>query len=259
MNLLWLSAVQKGIKNLYAQILDIFFPRSCVFCGEHFSPTTFNYDYLCIRCEDTLPHPQNKNICLKCKTFLGEYTLTKPVCDLCKKYRHLFKKLITPLYYKDKVEELIKEFKFGKKFYIGSLLAHLLTKTIQREINNYKTLINYITWIPMNYIEKYKRGFNQAEFIAKIVSRSLDIPAFKLLKKVKSTKHQMQLNFYERQQNVKDAFAINKKYSNLINDKNIIIIDDIYTTGSTIAECCRVLKSYGARRIFPCVLARNTT
>ncbi len=246
------------VKKVLNRILDIFYPRFCLVCNKNYSDKNFNYDYICIECENKLPKPGNKNICLKCKTFLGEYTLSKPICQQCKKYRHLFKKLITPLYYKDEAEELIKEFKFGKRFYIGKFLTEMLWKTIKIEISDYRNRIHYITYVPMTYKEKYKRGFNQTEFIAKLVGKSLNIPVVKLLKKIKSTKHQMELNFYERQRNIKDAFAINEKYGDLIKGRNIIIVDDIYTTGATIAECCKVFKEKGVRQIFPCVLGRTS-
>lgn len=245
------------LKHITSTIMDIFFPRCCIICNEFYSPSTFNYDYLCIKCEKILPKPSDKNICIKCRAFLGEYVLSRPICQLCKKYRHLFKKLITPLYYKDKAEEFIKEFKFGQRFYIGQLLTQLLITKIKEELENSNKKIDYITYIPMTYWEEYRRGFNQAEFVARIVGKSIGVPVVKLLKKVRSTKHQMELSFFDRQKNVKDAFVMNKKFHYSVRSKNIIIVDDIYTTGSTISECCRVLKDYGAKQIFPAVLARN--
>ncbi|MFN7181394.1 MAG: ComF family protein [Planctomycetota bacterium] len=247
----------KQFFNFLAQVLDIFFPRFCVICNRPFTSDAFEHNYLCKRCFLVLPKPPERNVCLKCKDFLGQFLLTKPVCQQCKKYRHLFKRLITPLYYKDEVEKLIWEFKFNKGFYLGRLFTQLLIGKIREEIPDFNHAINLVTFVPMSYSEKMKRGFNQSEFIAKIIGKGLKLKVYSVLRKTRPTRPQRELNFFHRQENVKDAFCVKKQYKNLIEGKNILLVDDIYTTGATLAECCKVLKENKVKKIYLAVLARN--
>jgi ComF family protein len=244
-------------KTLLNEFLDTFYPRDCILCSKEYNNQTFKFAYLCEECFEKLPKPQNNNICLKCQMPLGEFILSKPICQYCKKYRGIFKKLITGLYYKDEVENLIKEFKFNKKLYVGMLLSQILAIAIKKQLENSLQKIDYLTYVPMTYMEKFKRGFNQTEFLAKNISSYLKIPLIKAIIKIRQTKHQMELSFYERQQNIKNAFKINKKIEQILSQKNILIIDDIYTTGATLAECSRTLKSAGVKQVYLAVVARN--
>ncbi len=253
-----MSFLGEKLDSFLNHVLDIFLPRFCVVCKCEYSDTKFEYNYLCRECLSILPKLPHKFICIKCKGYLGEYLLKRPFCQQCKKNKHLFKKLITPLYYKDEVENLIQDYKFNRRLYIGKLLTQLLVESIKGEVQDYYQKINFITFVPMTYTEKFKRGFNQSEFIAHIVGEKLKIKVLDALKKIRTTRHQMQLNFYDRQRNVKGAFSVKRRFSSIINGKNILLIDDIYTTGSTMAECCKTLKENGVKQIYLAVLARNT-
>ena len=92
-----------------------------------------------------------------------------------------------------------------------------------------------------------KRGYNQAGIIAEALGKQLEISVEeKILKRQKNTKPQKELNHQERQKNMKNAFVVRKK----LNGENILLVDDIYTTGSTIEEAAKELKRAGAEKIF---------
>ena len=91
------------------------------------------------------------------------------------------------------------------------------------------------------------RGFNQAEYLAKIIGKELGIPAVShVLKKVKNTRSQKKLDAEKRRKNLRNAFAANEDFTGL----KILIIDDVYTTGSTMEEIASLLRAKGAQNVY---------
>ena len=108
--------------------------------------------------------------------------------------------------------------------------------------------------IPLSDKKKKKRGFNQSEEIAKIISEVTKIETdFNCIIKVKDNKSQTELTRKERIENVKNTFKIIKNIKN----KNILLLDDVYTTGSTMEECAKTLKSAGANKVWGITIARE--
>ncbi|MGM0380113.1 MAG: ComF family protein [Bacillota bacterium] len=99
--------------------------------------------------------------------------------------------------------------------------------------------IDYITYVPMTNDKKRLRGFNQSELIAKYLSSNLEIPCIKLIKKTKKTKSLKNLGKSLRVKELKDAFYPNKDKN--IESKNVLLVDDIFTTGTTLNECSKVI------------------
>ena len=103
-------------------------------------------------------------------------------------------------------------------------------------------------------IKKSKRGYNQTQLITNIISKSSNIlSGDEIVQKLKSTKTQSTLKKEERENNIKDVYVVKQNIKN----KNIILFDDIYTTGATINEISKKLKEAGARRIFVLILAKD--
>ena len=108
----------------------------------------------------------------------------------------------------------------------------------------------------MEKIKKQKRGYNQAELIAKSIAKKYEILHQEdVIVKIKNTKTQSTLKKGERKDNIKDAYIINEK--NKIKGKKIILFDDIYTTGSTVNEISKKLKESGANEILVIVIAKD--
>ena len=116
---------------------------------------------------------------------------------------------------------------------------------------------NYILLaVPITKKKLKQRGYNQSEEIAKALSENLQIPLLKsCLLKIKETPPQMTLSREEREKNIKGVFSVENK--ELIGNKKILLVDDVYTTGSTMEECARVLKKAGAREVWGIAVARE--
>lgn len=147
----------------------------------------------------------------------------------------------------NEIQHLIHSLKYKKQFRIGKYLGKLISDQLSDKLNEWK--IDLIIPIPLHQLKKVERGYNQSEIIAQGISSETNIPLLKrAVRRKKFTETQTHLSASERQQNVKDAFDVKK--NKLIKAKNILLVDDVITTGSTISECARVLLNAGANKIY---------
>ena len=110
--------------------------------------------------------------------------------------------------------------------------------------------------IPLDKIKLKQRGYNQSEELAKNLAKALNTPiTSNVLVKIQSTKSQMELSKSGREKNLADAFSI--KNPKQIQGKKVFLIDDVYTTGSTMAECAKILKKSGVKTVWGISLARE--
>jgi len=161
------------------------------------------------------------------------------------------KTLITFFDYEDEhIAKLIKDGKFlGYKNifrWFAEIISLEIKKLLQKEIQKY-----FLAFVPLYKDELKERGFNQSEILAEFLSKNLNLKIFKDLVKIKKTKPQSSLKLEERKINLKDCFNVNKKPP-----QNIILIDDIITTGYTLIECAEVLKKNGTKNILALTLAQ---
>jgi len=133
------------------------------------------------------------------------------------------------------------------------MVAHLLSY-----IPEYISESELIVPVPLHKSKYTERGFNQSEKIARVIAKALNKKLISnVLIKVKPTTPQVKLTRQERRRNVLDSFSINKKYKNLIIKKNLLLIDDVFTTGSTVNECSKVLMEASADRVYVYTFARG--
>ncbi len=145
-------------------------------------------------------------------------------------------------------QKLMHLLKYESRKFVAELLGEELGKQLVNK-NNFIDVDGIIP-IPLNKVKQRERGYNQSELIAKSISKILQVPLLKnVVQRKKYTITQTKLNLLERKENVKDAFVIENKYSDLIYDKHILLVDDVITTGSTIEEVASCLKNIGAKKI----------
>lgn len=152
----------------------------------------------------------------------------------------------------NEIQHIIHSLKYKKQFRIGIYLGKIIANQLNQKLIDWN--IELVIPIPLHKLKKAERGYNQSEFIAKGIYERTKIPySRKVIHRKKLTETQTHLSALERQQNVKDAFkVVNKK---LIEGKNILLVDDVITTGSTISECAKVLLREGAKKIFAASVA----
>jgi ComF family protein len=220
-------------------IWDILFPKKCINCGRE-------GQYLCDDCLSLIEiNPFNYCLCEKLEK--------RSKCGNCQN-RNLDKILSATSFNNKIVKEAIHKFKYGYIEELSVPLSLLILNHLQIiDCQIDKSFI--IVPVPMHIKKKRRRGFNQSEEISKIISSSTTIPLSTTLIKTKETKPQMELNRAERIENIKDCFEIKDK--NEIGNKTILLIDDVYTTGTTMDQCAKVLKENGAREVWGLTVARE--
>jgi len=160
--------------------------------------------------------------------------------------------------YKDKpLQSAIHLLKFRFIKTLAKPLAQLLIKFYQKSlVTSGLSLVPIIIPVPLNKKRYLDRGFNQSELIAQPFAKHFNLElAADVVTRRKNTPHQVGLTKKKRQQNIKNAFMVNKP--NLIMDKEIILIDDVVTTGSTLEEVAKVLKNSGAKKVWGLTIAKD--
>ncbi len=218
------------LKKYLANFLDYIFPQFCLACKKEGN----------IFCTDCL----NKlNILPLQKNPWPEESFVFDECHICLDYHDVM------------VKKLIKKYKYGYFENLAIPIAEVYIKKIQ-QMNLAKDFI--LSNIPLHKSKKRKRGFDQTELIAKKIAQGTNIPYYDLLKRQRPTKTQAQLDKKQRQKNMAQAFIINENTDyNQLQNKTIILIDDIATTGTTLNEAAQVLKTVGFRHIICLALAKN--
>ncbi len=228
-------------------LLDFIFPKYCVNCKKF-------GDYLCSNCFSRLSF-DTKNICLVCgrPSYNG---LTHPIC----KKRSTPDGVFTGVVFNKISKKLIYQFKYrpylsGLSVFIADLLYDSLIQN--EEFNRISGLSLILVPIPLSKAKYKKRGYNQAEILAKELGKKLNLEVLDCLERTKETVTQVGLSKNERKENIKGAFVVKKKYEESLKNMNILIIDDVLTTGATIYEATMVLKKSGSSKIWGVAFARE--
>ncbi|MCL2820679.1 MAG: double zinc ribbon domain-containing protein [Oscillospiraceae bacterium] len=214
--------------GILSSVLDILFPRKCIFCAKILNKTD---EGLCDNCIESLPYADNNG------RQDGE------IFDFC----------VSPLYYTDNVRSSILRYKFSGASlyaeYYGEFLADCIRESTDIEHD-------IISWVPLSAKRERKRGYDQAKLLAEQTALLLNESIEPVLIKHRDVKAQSELgDKSERSSNISGAYSvINPEY---IKDKRILLIDDVVTTTSTLEECTRTLLSAGAGSVICAALARG--
>ncbi len=230
--------------------LDFVYPQACSLCRK---PLSRVEKEVCEECWNTLaslPAP----FCPYCKSFLEDSSeLLEHVCPYLDKPED--RKILAAISlgtFDDHYQNLIHRFKYDKKTPLGKRLAHRLGEAVAREREFARC--DFIVPVPLHRARCRERGFDQSEILGEGISQKTNLPLEKgVLKRKKNTKDQTYLNAQQRAENVRDAFSISQP--EMVENKKVILVDDVTTTGATLNECARMLQDSGAKSIFAATLA----
>ena len=177
--------------------------------------------------------------CLMCKAEINK-AASLYICSACVENLPRAKELFgaqAPFIYKSPVVELVLRFKYNAEGDIVKLFAPFMAEVWKGEAD-------IIVPVPLSKERLKSRGYNQALLLARELSGFSEVPVCEALVRVKKTVPQKNMTQKERQANLKNAFKVTEKKS--VSDKRVLLVDDVYTTGATAAECERVLLNAGA-------------
>lgn len=216
------------IKSFFSKVLSIVYPNKCPTCSKILE---FNC-FLCGKC-------RKKIIPNRDSTFIYSNKNVEVNC-------------ISPFFYSDVIRDMILDFKFRNCLHYSKFFA----AKILNEIKNFVSIssVDLITFVPLTNAQKAKRGYNQSEILAYEISKLCNIKTVSILKKSKKNFVQHELNYEERLKNVVGVYQIIDKKS--VQNKTVLLCDDIVTTGSTLRECSQILLSHGAKKIFCATIAK---
>lgn len=235
---------------------DFLFPKICVGCGK-----------------------LGTYFCPKCIASIGQGELVCPTCErpavggkahpLCKR-RYGLDGLWSLGVYQNPLRKAIQKLKYKFVRELGEVLVNLMVEywakhspEFLEEIKKNKGEDWVIVPVPLHTFRQNYRGFNQSALIGQLLSKKLCLDYSDVLTRVKLTKPQVGMDSKNRRQNIKGAFALNLKFKisgacdlTVFENLKFLLVDDVWTTGSTLKECCYVLKRAGAQKIWAITLAR---
>ena len=251
-------------QNIFKLLKDSVLPPFCTVCGKVSSC------YVCEGCK-SLIRLTGENICLKCgQPFSGsssvrpgidKKTASGRICSLCKNENFYFYKSRSFAFYEGTAAELIKKYKYRKYYFLKDILAGFLKTSYKNYYSGEK--IDFIETVPdilqqrefSSFGEMQEKDLNHMQIIAARLAVLLNIPYSGNIKKIKKTSRQQLLDRSARRLNPAGAFkVINCMQSQ---GKNYLVIDDVWTTGSTLNEVSGALKNAGADRIYLLTIARG--
>ncbi len=248
------------LKRLWAGFLDLILPVRCLFC--HKIVETYRWVLpICQEDYNKLPRIEGP-VCQICGLPLGRelfylsYDITKdpaPACGTCRRRFNFIEFTLAPFAYRGRMQKIIHSWKFGVNKNWGDFLGELLAGNLPGSLPEENW--DYLVPIPLTVVRREQRGFNQARQLANKLSKKYNLPVKMALRKEQQTTAQSLLQRKQRLENPVNSFGL--CFEQQIKNKNLIVVDDIYTTGATVREACRTLLEAGARKTAVIVLARS--
>lgn len=243
------------LHKILNMLVNIIFPAKCLYCDQN---TDINA-LLCSECWNDLKFCNKHNICKTCATSLGHgLSFESDInCTRCHNILPYFDKVLAPFEYDSLARELIHSYKFNDRSSLAEFFAPFIIVEIEKYILEYNVNFDLISYVPINFMKLLKRKYNQSAIQAMTISRRLGIPCRSILKKqFFSLKAQSNCKtISEREKNIKNSIYLAN--DTVIKNKNILLIDDVISSGSTVNEIAKILKVAGANKVVVATIARN--
>ena len=237
--------IKKAMKEITKQIIELLFPRRCALCDDVLPVVGADWkgSYICQKCKKNL-QVVKEPVCKKCGKPLenerAEY------CMDCGRKKHAYTQGKAVFVYQGAIQSSLYRFKYLNRREYADFYADWAVMRYEKWRRQKN--VQLIVPVPLHKNRQKKRGYNQAELFARALGTRLNIPVCtNLLVRERNTVPQKELNDTERKNNLKNAFKITQ---NIVQLSCILLVDDIYTTGSTMDAIATVLKRAGYRDIY---------
>lgn len=233
------------------KLLDIVWPRRCAVCGcEADRPGR----HLCSDCLNRIPFNPDKGLCSVCGRAV-EGLRREYLCDDCSGVnRPAFDRAVSAIRYEDAAMEMIRGYKYHERLWLKDDFCDWLEGAVRARFD--VAAVDAVIPMPVTLGHRFLRGYNQCGYLASDLARRIG-RVFRdgVLVRTGHPRRQAGLTEDERRENVKGTVAVRR--AELVRGRTVLVVDDIMSTGSTLSECARVLKSAGASRVWCATLARS--
>ncbi|TET45553.1 ComF family protein [candidate division TA06 bacterium] len=232
-------------KTMLRDIIDFLFPPFCLVCK---APLFKNERTICDACYLRI-RPVDSPYCQVC----GRPLRRAGLCRACERYGKAYVRRRAVGIYESVLAEAIKSLKYRSRLSIAKKLGKMMSRLALADSE--MSRVDAIVPVPLHRVRQRERGYNQALLLSKEISREMNLPVVaKSLVRTKFTKQQTRLSRKKRRGNVAGAFKVLDRES--VRDKQILLVDDVTTTGATLEECTKALLDAGACAVY-CLTAAN--
>jgi ComF family protein len=239
-----------ALRGAACGLLNLLFPAQCRLCNSPL--TNFSRIPVCPACLSAPEPLQTEYWCAACRMpFVSRAPLdASGRCTLCRLGVQGFDAVYSYGSYEGALRELVHLFKYERVTPLAKPFGEWLAVALPRELS-----FDAIVPMPLHWLRRWRRGFNQSELLAAEIARRWSVPVRKVVRRRKATEAQAGLTNAKRRANVQGAFAMVR--GQRVDGMRVLLVDDVITTGATAAACARVLKRAGAQHVSLLALART--
>lgn len=239
---------KQGLPALLNKAVDLLLPPRCIATGEIVdAPGVISPAYWAQLTFIEAP------FCSTCGLPFSFEAPIGTICASCIELEPVFDQARSAVLYNDASRKLVIDFKYGDKMHFAATFVPWLLRAGAPLLQE----SDYIIPVPLHARRLWQRRFNQSAVLAQALARRSGKTCLPDgLIRLRHTVPQKGLSRGRRADNVKNAFAVNGRYMNILKGKSALLIDDVFTSGATLNECARTLKKYGAEKVFILTIAR---
>ncbi len=240
-------SVQRVWRETLEALCSLFFPRHCAGCR-----TVLEEGWFCQTCREGICEVGEPRCEVCSHPFEG--TMERFVCANCQGRGFHFECAVAVYRSRGVLRELIHRLKYGGETWLQEPLGELLVRGMDDKRLKGRDLDGIVA-VPLHPVRQRERQFNQSELLGQALARRQKLPLLSPLKRTRNTVTQTHFDRRKRMQNLRDAFKLSQNAT--VQGRNLLLVDDVFTTGSTLDECSRVLLDAGARTVCALTLARG--
>jgi len=238
-----------SLRKSFETVLSLFYPPHCAKCGAD----TAAGIHLCQACAAEARRIEAP-FCERCSEPFAGAIDAAFVCPRCGGQPSHFECAVTRYLSKSVVRDFIHRFKYEQQFHLRHPLANWLAETLEDDRIRAHPFDAFVP-VPLHAARLRERDFNQAEVLAQLLARRSGIPVVNAIQRIRYTTTQTRLERHQRMENLRNAFRV--RHTASVQSRHLILVDDVFTTGSTVDECARVLRDAGAASVRVVTVARG--
>lgn len=237
------------LRNPFRGLVSLIYPAACEACRVPIAP----HEILCRSCLDAVPRIASP-FCARCSQPFAGAIDDIFTCANCEGRVLHFDCAVSLYRSRGVVREIVHDFKYNRRLHLRRLLGCWLEEALA-DSRLAGRRFDLVVPVPLHPARKRERGFNQAELLARELSRSRSLSLGNVLNRIRYTTTQTQFDRNERMENLRGAFRLRRGCD--VQGLRMLLVDDVLTTGSTLSECASVLKKAGARSVRAVTAARG--